>query len=78
MGRTKAAVLPLPVMAQARRSRPSMAGRDGLLLDRGRAREAELAHSLEQVGVEAEAGKRHEKGLLARPAQEMSWNGDRR
>jgi hypothetical protein len=29
-------------------------GRDGLLLDRCRAREAELAHALEQVGMNAE------------------------
>ena len=50
----------------------------GFLLDGGGAGEAELADSPEQFVVEAEAGKRHEKGLLARPAQEMSWNGDRR
>jgi hypothetical protein len=40
------------------RGRPSLhRGRDRLLLDRGRSKEAELADALEQIGVELEAGE---------------------
>ena len=39
----KAAVLPLPVMAQASTSWPAMAGRDRVPLDRGRLGEAEVS-----------------------------------
>ncbi len=53
-------------------------GRHGLLLDGRRAREAELVDAAQQVVVEAEAGKRHEKRSPRETGTWIVWNGDRR
>ena len=54
IGSTNAAVLPLPVMAQARTSRPARAGGTASAwIGVGRAK-PELLHALEEAGVELE------------------------
>ena len=59
IGSRNAAVLPLPVIAQASRSLPGQRGRDGVGLNRRRSREAEVFEPLEQAGMESEFGKWH-------------------
>ena len=59
IGSRKAAVLPLPVIAQASTSRPSRAGGMRLLLDGRGAGEAELAGAAEEVGMQIERGEGH-------------------
>ena len=64
IGRRNAAVLPLPVMAHASRSRPSSAG--GMASDwiGRRPGEAELLEALEQIGMEIEGAERHDAALV--------------
>ena len=59
IGSRNAAVLPLPVCAQASTSRPGECRRDRLGLDRRRAREPELADPLEQGLMKAQLRERH-------------------
>ncbi len=60
IGSRKAAVLPLPVIAQASTSRPVERRRDRVGLDRRRPREAEFLDALQEIRMEFQGAERHE------------------
>ena len=62
----KAAVLPLPVIAQARRSLPARAGGIASFWI-GVGREAQLLDAAEEVGVETEGREGHSSSLSGGP-----------
>ena len=67
IGRTNAAVLPVPVWAAARTSRPSQHERDRCGLDGRRGFVAFLGHHLDEIGREAERCRRSSVGSCVDP-----------